>query len=85
MSAQHIFGYNANSRGWTQIPERTGPNRGWLKQVQHLGTERGEGNIYQFNLQAQNWELIPGSNLSQIAVGFDGTVWGINSASQIFR
>jgi hypothetical protein len=36
------------------------------------------------NPQTQGWDQIAGL-LSQIAVGADGFVWGINSAQQIYR
>jgi hypothetical protein len=46
--------------------------------------------VYEFNeqwrgpVQTQSWDLIP-VTLSQLAVGADGSAWGINSADQIYQ
>lgn len=41
------------------------------------------GQVFQWSAGSQSWSQVPG-NLSSIAVGANGTAWGVNPAQQIF-
>lgn len=47
-----------------------------------LGVAPG-GQVFQWNAGSQTWAPVPG-NLSSIAVGANGAVWGVNASQQIF-
>jgi hypothetical protein len=56
----------------------------WGLVVNDYGSGPVDGPIYHWDVQSANWVSVPGA-LTQIAAGADGSVWGVNSAHQVFH
>jgi len=86
------WGVGSNGDIWWRDPARGEwlQVKGNMKQVA-VGSRGGEPNVWGLNAQGDifryqngSWQQVPG-NLSQVSAGASGSVWGVNSAGQIWR